>query len=43
MAIIQYIQNNEPPLLDGLFSLIRLHSTSALHNHKDDLIARAAQ
>lgn len=36
-----YIQENEPVMLDDLFSLIRIPSISALPEHQDDMLACA--
>lgn len=41
MSIKQYIQDNEPRMLDELFSLIRIPSISAKPEHKDDMLACA--
>ena len=41
MPIEQYIQDNEPRMLDELFSLIRIPSISAQPEHKDDMLACA--
>ena len=34
-----YISENEPRMLDELFSLIRIPSISALPAHKEDMLA----
>ena len=36
-----YIQSNEPRMLDELFSLIRIPSISAQPEHRDDMLACA--
>lgn len=41
MEIKKYIQENEPRMLDELFSLIRIPSISAKPEHKDDMMACA--
>jgi len=41
MSIKSYIQDNEPRMLDELFSLIRIPSISAQPEHKDDMLACA--
>ena len=41
MSLKQYIQDNEPRMLDELFSLIRIPSISAQPEHRDDMLACA--
>ena len=39
--IQEYIKKNEEGMMNDLFSLIRIPSISALHEHKDDMMACA--
>ena len=39
--IQKYISENEPKMMDDLFSLIRIPSISALPEHHDDMLACA--
>lgn len=41
MEIKEYIEKNEPRMLDDLFSLIRIPSISAKPEHRDDMLACA--
>lgn len=41
MEIKEYIEKNEPRMLDDLFSLIRIPSISAQPEHRDDMLACA--
>ena len=38
MEIKKYITENEPKMLEDLFSLIRIPSISAKHEHHDDML-----